>query len=128
MAKVVGKIGQGLNLLVGIAPPTDTPAELDWMAQKCLNLRIFSLPGSDTCDLSVQRHSGRNSGDQPVHPLWRLPQGPDDRRLRQQPRRNRQKRCTSSLLPMLKKKSGLVIATGRFWSHDAGWRFITMGQ
>jgi D-tyrosyl-tRNA(Tyr) deacylase len=42
---VVGKIGQGLNLLVGIAD-TDTEAELDWMTRKCLDLRLF--PGSDT--------------------------------------------------------------------------------
>jgi D-tyrosyl-tRNA(Tyr) deacylase len=41
---VVGKIGQGLNLLVGIAD-TDTEAELDWMTRKCLDLRLF--PGSD---------------------------------------------------------------------------------
>ena len=37
---VVGKIGRGLNLLVGIAN-TDTEAELDWMARKCLELRLF---------------------------------------------------------------------------------------
>jgi len=42
---VVGKIGRGLNLLVGIAD-TDTEAELDWMARKCLDLRLF--PGTDT--------------------------------------------------------------------------------
>ena len=42
---VVGKIGRGLNLLVSIAD-TDTEAELDWMAQKCLNLRLF--PGIKT--------------------------------------------------------------------------------
>ncbi|MBD0346045.1 MAG: D-tyrosyl-tRNA(Tyr) deacylase [Coleofasciculus sp. Co-bin14] len=42
---VVGKIGRGLNLLVGIAD-TDTEAELDWMTKKCLDLRLF--PGSDT--------------------------------------------------------------------------------
>lgn len=42
---VVGKIGQGLNLLVGIAE-TDTEAQLDWMARKCLDLRLFS--GTDT--------------------------------------------------------------------------------
>jgi D-tyrosyl-tRNA(Tyr) deacylase len=41
---VVGKIGRGLNLLVGIAD-TDTEAELDWMARKCLDLRLF--PGTD---------------------------------------------------------------------------------
>ncbi|MFE1745012.1 D-aminoacyl-tRNA deacylase [Coleofasciculus sp. H7-2] len=38
--QVVGKIGRGLNLLVGIAE-TDTEAELDWMARKCLELRLF---------------------------------------------------------------------------------------
>ncbi len=43
--EVVGKIGRGLNLLVGIAD-TDTEAELDWMARKCLDLRLF--PGTDT--------------------------------------------------------------------------------
>lgn len=38
--KSVGKIGRGLNLLVGIAN-TDTEAELDWMTRKCLSLRLF---------------------------------------------------------------------------------------
>lgn len=38
--EVVGKIGRGLNLLVGIAD-TDTDTELDWMVRKCLELRIF---------------------------------------------------------------------------------------
>lgn len=42
---VVGKIGRGLNLLVGIAD-TDTEAELDWMARKSLELRLF--PGTDS--------------------------------------------------------------------------------
>ncbi len=41
---VVGAIGQGLNLLVGIAE-TDTEAELDWMARKCLDLRVFPDQG-----------------------------------------------------------------------------------
>lgn len=39
--QVVGQIQRGLNLLVGIAA-TDTEAELDWMARKCLELRLFS--------------------------------------------------------------------------------------
>ncbi len=43
--EVVGKIGRGLNLLVGIAD-SDTEAELDWMARKCLDLRLF--PDTDT--------------------------------------------------------------------------------
>ncbi len=38
--KIVGKIGRGLNLLVGIAD-TDTDVELDWMVRKCLDLRLF---------------------------------------------------------------------------------------
>jgi D-aminoacyl-tRNA deacylase len=38
--QVVGEIQRGLNLLVGIAR-TDTEAELDWMARKVLDLRIF---------------------------------------------------------------------------------------
>ncbi|HBB35220.1 MAG TPA: D-tyrosyl-tRNA(Tyr) deacylase [Cyanobacteria bacterium UBA8803] len=42
--EVVGEIGRGLNLLVGIAD-TDTEVELDWMANKCLDLRLF--PGED---------------------------------------------------------------------------------
>ncbi|MEW6495491.1 MAG: D-aminoacyl-tRNA deacylase [Cyanobacteriota bacterium] len=51
----VGKIGRGLNLLVGIAN-TDTEAELDWMARKCLELRLFpgSDNGSDRWEKSVQ--------------------------------------------------------------------------
>lgn len=38
---VIGKIGVGLNILVGIAT-TDTEAELEWMARKCLELRLFA--------------------------------------------------------------------------------------
>lgn len=38
--KVVGKISRGLNLLVAVAA-SDTEAELEWMARKCLELRIF---------------------------------------------------------------------------------------
>ena len=36
----VGEIRQGLCVLAGIAP-TDTEADLDWMANKMVNLRIF---------------------------------------------------------------------------------------
>ncbi|MFP4318802.1 MAG: D-aminoacyl-tRNA deacylase [Phormidium sp.] len=43
----VGKIGRGLNLLVGIAE-TDTEAELDWMARKCLSLRLFPPADNDS--------------------------------------------------------------------------------
>ncbi|MBP0019794.1 MAG: D-tyrosyl-tRNA(Tyr) deacylase [Cyanobacteria bacterium SBLK] len=41
--EIVGKIGRGLNLLVGISP-TDTEVELDWMVRKCLDLRLFPNP------------------------------------------------------------------------------------
>ncbi len=39
--EVIGRIGRGLNLLVGIAS-TDTEVELDWLVHKCLELRLFS--------------------------------------------------------------------------------------
>ncbi len=55
--QVVGQIGRGLNLLVGIAP-TDTVAELAWMARKCLDLRLFPQADSDRWDLSVQDIQG----------------------------------------------------------------------
>ena len=56
---VVGKIGQGLNLLVGIAN-TDTETELDWMARKCLDLRLFTghETSSDRWEKSVQEIGG----------------------------------------------------------------------
>jgi len=56
---VVGKIGQGLNLLVGIAD-TDTEAELDWMVRKCLDLRLFpnNDAGSERWEKSVQEIGG----------------------------------------------------------------------
>ena len=58
--EILGKIGRGLNLLVGIAD-TDTEAELDWMARKCLELRLFPDPeggGSDRWQKSVQEIEG----------------------------------------------------------------------
>ncbi|HEY9737949.1 MAG TPA: D-aminoacyl-tRNA deacylase [Trichocoleus sp.] len=54
---VVGQIGRGLNLLVGIAP-TDTAAEIDWMARKCLDLRLFPTADSDRWEQSVQDIGG----------------------------------------------------------------------
>ncbi len=38
---VTGEIGAGLLLLVGIGGG-DTPAQLDWMANKVVNLRVFA--------------------------------------------------------------------------------------
>ncbi|ERT06860.1 D-tyrosyl-tRNA(Tyr) deacylase [Lyngbya aestuarii BL J] len=45
--QIIGKISQGLNLLVGIAE-TDTEAELDWMTRKCLELRLFPDQNNQT--------------------------------------------------------------------------------
>jgi D-aminoacyl-tRNA deacylase len=39
--EVVGEIGAGLLIFLGVAP-TDTDAELEWIAQKCAQLRIFA--------------------------------------------------------------------------------------
>lgn len=55
--EVVGKIGRGLNLLVGIAE-TDTDAELDWMVKKCLELRLFPGQEGDRFDRSIQDIQG----------------------------------------------------------------------
>ncbi|MBD2447921.1 D-tyrosyl-tRNA(Tyr) deacylase [Nostoc sp. FACHB-152] len=56
--EIIGKIGRGLNLLVGIAD-TDTDAELDWMARKCLELRLFpDEEGGDRWQKSVQEING----------------------------------------------------------------------
>lgn len=56
--EIVGKIGLGLNLLVGIAD-TDTETELDWMARKCLDLRVFpDAEGGDRWQKSVQEIRG----------------------------------------------------------------------
>ena len=44
--EIVGKIGKGLNLLVGIAT-NDTEAEIDWMVRKCLEMRLFPDPDSN---------------------------------------------------------------------------------
>ncbi|WP_017315383.1 D-aminoacyl-tRNA deacylase [Mastigocladopsis repens] len=56
--EIVGKIGRGLNLLVGIAD-TDTNAELDWMVRKCLELRLFpDEEGGDRWQKSVQEIGG----------------------------------------------------------------------
>ncbi|MDY6408119.1 MAG: D-aminoacyl-tRNA deacylase [Pseudomonadota bacterium] len=38
--QIVGQIGQGLCVLAGIEP-TDTEKDLDWIASKLVNLRIF---------------------------------------------------------------------------------------
>jgi D-tyrosyl-tRNA(Tyr) deacylase len=54
---VIGQIGRGLNLLVGIAD-SDTAAELDWMAKKCLELRLFPGEAGDRFDYSVQDING----------------------------------------------------------------------
>jgi len=56
--EIVGKIGRGLNLLVGIAD-TDTDVELDWIARKCLELRLFpDEKGDDRWQKSVQEIGG----------------------------------------------------------------------
>ncbi|MGA7933744.1 MAG: D-aminoacyl-tRNA deacylase [Kovacikia sp.] len=55
--QVIGKIGRGLNLLVGISE-TDTEAELDWMVRKCLELRLFPDGEGGRFDKSVQEIEG----------------------------------------------------------------------
>lgn len=55
--QIIGEIGRGLNLLVGITD-TDTETELNWMAKKCLGLRLFPSADSDRWDASVEDIQG----------------------------------------------------------------------
>lgn len=56
--EIIGKIGRGLNLLVGIAD-TDTDVEVDWMVRKCLDLRLFpDQEEGDRWQKSVQEING----------------------------------------------------------------------
>jgi len=54
---VVGAIGSGLCLFLGIHLD-DTPAHADWMAEKCLDLRIFPSRPEGVGDLSVRDSGG----------------------------------------------------------------------
>ena len=49
--ETIASIDRGLNLLVGISN-ADTEAELDWIARKCLGLRLFAGENS-TWDKSI---------------------------------------------------------------------------
>jgi D-tyrosyl-tRNA(Tyr) deacylase len=55
--EVVGKIGKGLNLLVGIHE-TDTEQEIDWMVNKCLELRLFADEENKSWQKSIQDIQG----------------------------------------------------------------------
>lgn len=56
--QIIGKIGKGLNLLVGIAT-TDIDTEIDWMVKKCLELRLFPAEnGSTRWEKSIQDIQG----------------------------------------------------------------------
>lgn len=55
--QTIATIGRGLNLLVGITD-TDTEAELQWMARKCLSLRLFPQGEGDRWEASVQDIGG----------------------------------------------------------------------
>ncbi|WP_071516825.1 D-aminoacyl-tRNA deacylase [Geitlerinema sp. PCC 9228] len=55
--KVIGKIGRGLNLLVGISQ-NDTEEQIDWMARKCLQLRVFPDEAGKLWQYSVQDIGG----------------------------------------------------------------------
>ena len=53
----IGKIGVGLNLLVGLTDK-DTEATLDWMVRKCLDLRVFPNDEGGRFDRSIQEIGG----------------------------------------------------------------------
>lgn len=53
---IVGSIGQGLLILVGVAPD-DTKEDMDYAVRKIINMRIFS-DADDKMNLSLQDISG----------------------------------------------------------------------
>ncbi|MEL7085390.1 MAG: D-aminoacyl-tRNA deacylase [Cyanobacteria bacterium J06597_1] len=56
--QIISHINRGLNLLIGIAE-SDTSAEIDWMANKILNLRVFPADeGNSNFQYSVLDISG----------------------------------------------------------------------
>lgn len=55
--QIIGKIGQGLTLLVGIQE-TDTETEIDWMVKKCLQLRLFPDEDNKQWQKSIQDING----------------------------------------------------------------------
>ena len=59
---VIGSIGKGLNILVGIAKG-DTEVEMEWMAQKCLNLRVFPDESDDTRSAQESQRLNRSVQD-----------------------------------------------------------------
>ncbi|MEO0540468.1 MAG: D-aminoacyl-tRNA deacylase [Cyanobacteria bacterium P01_A01_bin.105] len=114
--QVVGKIGRGLTLLVGIAR-TDTPAEVGWLVNKCLTLRLFPQGPAGRFEASVQDIQGellvvsqftlygngqkgrRLSFDQAAPPAQALP-------------------LYDAFVRQL-RQSGLTVATGQFGAHMA---------
>lgn len=54
--KSVGKIGEGLMILLGVVP-SDTPADVDWLVNKCARMRIFN-DDNGVMNLSVMDTGG----------------------------------------------------------------------
>lgn len=68
--QIVGEIQKGLNLLVGITA-SDTEQEVDWMARKCLELRIFP-DQSGKLSQSVQNIKGGLLGSSANSPYMEI--------------------------------------------------------
>ena len=54
--ETVGKIGKGITVLLGVVPE-DTQKDIDWLAEKVVNLRIFD-DGDGKMNLSVKDVGG----------------------------------------------------------------------
>ena len=54
--ETVGKIGKGITVLLGVVPE-DTQKDIDWLAEKVVNLRIFD-DGEGKMNLSVKDVGG----------------------------------------------------------------------
>lgn len=112
--EVVGRIGRGLTLLVGIAE-TDTISEIDWMAKKCLGLRLFPDTDTGRFDLSVQDSQGALLviSQFTLYGDCRKGRRPSFGRAAQP---NQAIKLYETFVTKL-RKSGLQVETGRFGAH-----------
>ena len=66
---MTGAIGRGFLLLVGFTH-TDTEAQLAWMADKVIGLRLFS-DAADKMNLALADVDGAPASSTPRAPRWR---------------------------------------------------------
>lgn len=65
--QITGQIGQGILVFIGVGKEDGNP-QIQWMAEKILNLRIFD-DAFGKVNLSLLDR-GKPLGGEPIYPLW----------------------------------------------------------